>query len=352
MSQTVMIEALGQEIDARTQALDNVFNWMEPQGIDGKRVLVLLGDLPVRLDLVERTVRTLSGAARVDLAARSLAGYDEAYRSALTSLLGERGDLIEIISGEYESLRVPTRSYARQLHKMETPERRYIKQVFVSRCLAEADLFVVVRGLEFNRFSGVHGIFATVLDCVATKTRTEVLSYAAYGLMGEALLDVWSAITGAFLFGVFDGEHACEETYGRTVEIGVILAGIDPEELDGYALIASGGRVSWSPFSSSASARIGRGRRGRVADVVSNIALDELRARVPDGFWQRLPVRGVFGVPPVFRFSSRPGNFDTLVCPMGAIEEGQDGIPLVRRAACVACGWCLKEYAEVSTYRR
>ena len=89
-----MIEALGQEIDARTQALDNVFNWMEPQGIDGKRVLVLLGDFPVRLDLVERTVRTLSGAARVDLAARSLAGYDEAYRSALTSLLGERGDLI------------------------------------------------------------------------------------------------------------------------------------------------------------------------------------------------------------------------------------------------------------------
>ena len=235
---------------------------------------------------------------------------------------------------------------------METPERRYVKQAFVSRCLAEADLFVVARGLELNRFSGVHGIFATVLDCLATKTRTEVLSYAAYGLMGEALLDVWSAIPGAFLFGVFDGERACEETYGRTVETGVILAGIDPEELDGYALIASGGRVSWSPFSSSASARIGKGRRGRVADVVSNIALDELRARVPDGFWQRLPVRGVFGVPPVFRFSSRPENFDTLVCQMGAIEERQDGIPLVRRASCVACGWCLKEYAEVSTYRR
>ena len=352
MSQTVMIEALGQGIDARTQELDNVFRWIEPQGIDGRRVLVLLGDIPAPLDLVERTVRTLSGAARVDLAARSLAGYDEAYRSALTSLLGEHGDLIEIISGEYESLTVPRRSYARQLHKMETPERRYIKQVFVSRCLAEADLFVVVRGLELNRFSGVHGIFATVLDCVATKTRTEVLSYAAYGLMGEALLDVWSTIRGSFLFGVLDGERAREETYGRTVETGVILAGIDPEELDGYALIASGGKVSWSPFSSSASARIGRGRRGRTTDVASNIALDELRARVPGGFWQRPPVRSAFGAPPVFRFSGRPESFDTLVCPMGAIEEGQDGIPIVRRGACVACGWCLKEYAEVSAYRR
>jgi hypothetical protein len=235
---------------------------------------------------------------------------------------------------------------------METPERRYIKQAFVARCLAEADLFVVVRGLELNRFSSVHGVFATVLDCVPTKTRTEVLSYAAYGLMGEALLDVWSAIRGVFLFGVVDGERAREETYGTTAETGVILAGIDPEELDGYALIASGGRVSWSPFSSSASARIGRGGCGRTADVASNIPLDELRARVPDGFLQRPPVRGMFGAPPVFRFSRRPDNFDALVCPMGAIEEGQNGIPLVRRASCVACGWCLKEYAEASASRR
>jgi len=352
MSQTVMIEALGQGTDARTQALDNIFHWIEPQGIEGRRVLVLLGDVPVQLDLVERTIRTLSGAARVDLAARSLAGYDEAYRSALKHLVGERGDLIEIISGEYESLTVPTRSYARQLHRMETPERRYIKQAFVTRRLAEADLFVVVRRLELNRFSGVHGVFATVLDCVPTKTRTEVLSYAAYGLMGEALLDVWSSINGLFLFGVLDGEHASEETYGRTAETGVILAGIDPEELDGYALIASGGRVSWSPFSFSASARIGRGGRGKPADVVSNIALDELRTRVPEGFLQRPPVRGIFNSPPVFRFSRRPDRFDMLVCPMGAIEEGQNGIPLVRRASCVACGWCLKEYAEVSTSRR
>ena len=101
MSQTVMIEALGQGIDARTQALDNVFRWMEPQGLDGKRVLVLLGDIPAPLDLVERMVRTLSRAAQIDLATRSLAGYDQTYRSALTSLLGERGDLIEITSGEY-----------------------------------------------------------------------------------------------------------------------------------------------------------------------------------------------------------------------------------------------------------
>lgn len=352
MSQKVMIEALGQGTRARAQALDNVFHWMEPHGLDGRRVLVLLGDVPVRLDLVERTVQALSGATRVDLAARSLVSYDEAYRGALTKLLGERGNLIEIISGEYESLTVPRRSTTHELHRMETTERRYIKQAFVARCLAEADYFVVVRGLELNRFSGVHGIFATVLDCVPTKTRTEVLSYAAYGLMGEALLDVWSAIKGVFLFGIVDGECAREESNGRTADTGVILAGIDPEELDGYALIASGGRVSWSPFSSSASRRIGRGSRGRKSDVVSNISLDELRARVPGGFLQRPPVHGVFFAPPVFRFSRRPDNFDVLICPMGAIEEGQNGIPLVRRRACVACGWCLKEYAEVSAYKR
>jgi hypothetical protein len=351
MSQTVMIEALGKGPLARTQALDNVFRWMEPQGLDGKRVLVLLGDVPARLDVVERTVRTLSGVARVDLAARSLAGYDAAYRGALTRLLDGRGDLIEMISGQYESLTVPVRSYARQLHRMETPERRYIKQAFVSRCLAEADLFVVVRGLELNRFSGVHGVFATVLDCLPTRTRTEVLSYAAYGLMGEALLDVWSAISSIFLFSILDGERACEETYGRTAESGVILAGIDPEELDGYALIASGGKVSWSPFGSSASARVGRSGRGRATGLASNVSLDELRARMPEGFLQRPPVRSALGAPPVFRFSRRPDSFDTLVCPMGAIEEGPDGIPLVRRSACVACGWCLKEYPEVSASR-
>jgi len=352
MSQTIMIEALGQGSEARSQALDNVFQWMQPRGMDGRRVLVLLGDMPVQLDLVERVLQTLSGAARVDLAARSLAGYSEEYRRKVTRLLGEHGNLIEMVSGDYESLPVPTRSSARELHGMQTPERRYVKQAFVSRCLAEADLFVVARGLELNRFSGIHGVFATILDCVPTKTRTEVLSYAAYGQMGEALLDVWSAITAGFLFGVLDGGLAREETFGRTAETSVILAGIDPEELDGYALIASGGRVSWSPFGSSASARIGRGGRGRTADVASNVSLDELRERVPDGFLAKPPVRGLFGAVPVFRFSGRPDNFDTLVCPMGAIEEGQDGIPLVRRASCVACGWCLKEYAEVSVSRR
>jgi len=348
MSQTVMIEALGQGVLARAQALDSVFSWMKPEGIDGKRVVVLLGDTPVQLDLVEWALNSLSGAARVDLAARSLAEYGEDYRSSLRSLLGERGSLIEMISGEYESLRVPTRSSALQLHKMETRERRYIKQAFVSRCLAEADLFAVVRGLELNRFSGVHGVFATILDCVPTKTRTEVLSYAAFGLMGEALLDVWSAISGLFLFGVFDGQRIREETFGKTADLGAIVAGIDPQELDGYALIACGGKVSWSPFGSSASARIGRGRRGRTADVACNITLDELRARVPAGFWQRPPVRSAFGVSPIFSFSSRPEGFDTLVCPTGAIEEGQHGIPLVRRGSCVACGWCLKEHAEAS----
>ncbi|HWQ21448.1 MAG TPA: hypothetical protein VN478_01825, partial [Clostridia bacterium] len=161
MSQTVMIEALGQGSEARRHALDSVFGWMQPQGLAGKRVLVLLGDAPVQMDLVERTFQTLSSAARVDLAAKSLAGYDEEYRSALKGLLGERGDLIETLAGEYEALAVPTRSYARELRKMETPERRYIKQAFVARCLAEADLFVVVRRLELNRFSGVHGVFAT-----------------------------------------------------------------------------------------------------------------------------------------------------------------------------------------------
>jgi hypothetical protein len=352
MSQTVMIEALGQGVLARAQALDNVFGWMKPQGLDGKRVLVLLGDIPVQLDVVERTVQSLSGAARVDLAARSLAEYDEVYRSSLRSLLGERGDLVEMISGEYESLRVPTRSSARQLHKMETPERRYIKQAFVSRYLAEADLFVIVRGLELNRFSGVHGVFATFLDCVPTKTRTEVLSYAAFGLMGEALVDVWSAISGVFLFGVFDGEHVREETFGKTAELGVVVGGIDPEELDCYALIVCGGRVSWLPFGSSASARIGKRGRGRTADVACNIPLDELRTRVPGGFWHRPPVRSAFGVSPVFSFSKRPDRFDTLVCPTGAIEEGQNGIPLVRRGSCVACGWCLKEYAEASASRK
>lgn len=352
MSERVMIEALGQGSDARARALDNVFDWMTPQGLEGKRVVVLLGDMPVKLDLVEKTVLSLAGAVRIDLAVRSLAGYDASVRRALTSLLEGRGELIEMISSEFESLAVSTRNYARQLHKMETPERRLIKQAFVARCLAEADLFVVVRGLELNRFSGVHGVFATVLDCIATKTRTEVLSYASYGLMGEALLDVWSAIEGVFLFGVLDGEQTREETFGRTAETGVILAGIDPEELDGYALIVSGGRISWSPFSASASARAGRARRGKGADIASNVSLDELRARVPAGFWERPPARGVLGRLPILQFSGRPADFDTLVCPTGAIEEGSDRIPVIRRTGCVGCGWCLKEYAEVSVQRR
>lgn len=352
MSETVMIEAFGQGTDPRQRALDNVFRWMEPPELDGKKVLVLLGDTPVSLDVVERTVRMFSGAARIDLAARSLARYDDACQAALRGLVEKRGDLIEMFSGEYELLTVPRRSYARQLHRMESLERRYIKQAFVARCLAEADLFVVLRGFEFNRFSGIHGMFATILDCTPTKTRTEVLSYAAYGLMGEALLDVWSAIGGAFLFGVVDGERACEETFERAAEIGVILAGVDPEELDGYALIAGGGKASWSPFASSVSMHSGRGSRARIADITSNIPLDELRARMPEGFWQRPPVRGAFGALPVFRFTGRPDSFDTLVCPMGAIEEGPDGIPVVRRGACVACGWCLKEYAEASASKR
>jgi hypothetical protein len=352
MSQTVMIEAVGQGPDARTRALDIIFAWMEPHGLDGKRVVVLMGDVPVRQDLMERTVKTLANAAHIDLAARSLTRYDQEHRTVLTELVRDKGNLMELSSGEYESLAVPTRSYVRQLHTMQTSERRYLKQAFVARPLAEADLFVVVRGLEVNRFSGIHGVFATVLDCVPTKTRTEILNYAAYGLMGEALLDVWSTIKGLFLFGVLDGEQMREETFGTTAAAGVVIAGIDPNDLDGYALIASGGRISYSPFSASASMRGGDGHHGRPADVATNIPLDELRQRVPPGFLQRPVDRHLFGRQPIFRFSARPTNFDMIVCPTGAIQEGQDGIPVVRRSACVACRWCLKEYSEVSAVRK
>jgi len=352
MRQTVMIEALGQGPDARVRALDNIFAWLEPHEIGGKRVVVLMGDVPAGQDLMERTVRALSGAARVDLAAHSLAHYDQSRRAALAELVKDKGDLVELCSGEFEALTVPIRSYARQLHSVQTVERRYLKQALVARPLAEADLFAVVRGLELNRFSGVHGVSATILDCVPTKTRTEVLNCAAYGLMGEALLDVWSAIDGLFLFGVFDGEQVREETSGAVAPMNIVIAGIDPDDLDGYAVIASGGRTSSSPFSASASARGGAGRRGRPADVATNVPLEDLRQRVPIGFQQRPVVRGLFSAKPVFRFTARPARFDTLVCPTGAIEEGQDGIPVVRRAACVACGWCLKEYPEVSASRR
>jgi len=352
MSETVMIEALGHGSDARGHALDNVFNWMTIRGLEGKRIVVLMGDVPTKPDLVEKVVLSLAGAARIDLAARSLAGYDAAARSALTILLGGRGELIEMSSGEFESLAVPTRTSARQLHGMETAERRFIKQAFFARCLAEADLFVVVRNLELNRFSGVHGVFATVLDCLATKTRTEVLSYASYGLMGEALLDAWSALESVFLFGILDAEQTREETFGRTAETGVILAGVDPEDLDGYALIVSGGRTSWSPFSASASAGAGRTRSRNVEGIASNVRLDELRARIPAGFWEKPPARRALGGSPKLGFSGRPTGFDALVCPTGAISEGSNGIPVVRRAGCVGCGWCLKEYAEVSVHRR
>jgi hypothetical protein len=347
-----MIEALEQGPDARVRVLNNVFAWLEPQRWDGKRVVVLMGDVPAGQDLMEQTVHALSGAARIDLAAHSLAHYDQPRRAALAELVRDKGELLELSSGEFEVLDVPIRSYARQLHSMQTVERRYLKQALVARPLAEADLFVVVRGLELNRFSGVHGVFATILDCVPTKTRTEVLNCAAYGLMGEALLDVWSAIDGLFLFGVLDGEQIREETFGTAAPMGIVIAGIDPNDLDGYALIASGGRISFSPFSASASVRGGAGRRGRPADVATNVPLEELRQRVPTGFQQRPLVRGLFGTQPVLRFTARPAYFDTLVCPTGAIEEGQDGIPVVRRAACVACGWCLKEYPEVSASRR
>jgi hypothetical protein len=353
MSQTVMIEALGEGPDARVRALDNVFAWLEPHNLDGKRVVVLMGDSPVGQDVVDRTVRACSSAARIDLAVHSLARYDPACREALVELVRGKGDLLELSSGEFEALDVPIRSYARQLHSMQTMERRYVKRALVARPLAEADLFVVVRGLELNRFSGVHGVFATILDCVPTKTRTEVLSCAAYGLMGEALLDVWSAIGGLFLFGVLDGEQIREETFGTTAPMGMMIAGIDPSDLDGYALIASGGRISSSPFSASASVRGSEGSRGRrAADITTNVSLDELRRRVPAEFQGRRVMRGLFGTQPVYRFTARPTGFDTLVCPTGAIQEGKDGIPVVMRPACVGCGWCLKEYAEVSVSRR
>lgn len=352
MNETVMIEAFEQSSNGRAHAIDHVFEWMTPHGLEGKRIVVLMGDRPVGLDLVQRVVSSLAGATRVDLAAKSLAGYDDTLRTALKALVEGRGDLVEMISGEFESLAVPTRNYARQLHSMQTQERRFIKQAFVARCLTEADLFVVVRGLELNRFSGIHGIFATLLDCVATKTRTEVLSYAAVGQMGEALLDVWSAVEGSFLFGVLDGEQTREETFGRTAETGILVAGVGPEELDGYGLIVSGGKISWSPFSTSAQTRSGKTRRGRQIDVVTNVSLDELRQRIPAGFWERPIAPGMLARPPILRFSSRPADFDTLVCPTGAIEERPEGIPVVRRSGCVGCGWCMKEYAEVAIARR
>lgn len=348
MNETVRIEAIGSGPEARTRALDNIFAWMEPHNLEGKRILVLLGDDPVEDDLLERTVQSLSGASRVDLAARSLAGYGEGRRAAIRRLLNKKGDLIELVSGEFESLDVPARTYARQVRSMQVQDRRYLRKVLLARPLVEADLFIVVRRLEVNRFSGIHGVSATILDCVPTRTRVDVLTYASYDLMGEALLDIWAVIPGLFLFGVFDGEHVREETLDITGETNVLIAGIDPEDLDGYALIASGNRLSFSPFGASATAHGGDRRRSRSQEFSSNISLEEVRQRIPPGMVNRPPSRGLLRRSPVIVFDGRPADFDPLICPTGALEEGPAGIPYVRRPACVGCRWCLKTYREAS----
>ncbi len=354
MSETVMLEAMGQGPGARAQAIEHVVRWVNP-GVDvrDRSVVVLLGENPAGVDLLEAVLGSLSEAARVDLAAPTLAQYDATLREHLAGLLGARGQLIDISTGQYEALRVPLRTSMRDVHGMQTAERRLIKDAYVARCLADADRFAVVRCLELNRFSGVHGVFATVLDFLATKTRAEVLGYHGYDLMGQALLDVWSAIEGDFLFGVLDGQQAREETFGKVAELGVLLAGLDPVELDGTALIASGGRVSWSPFGASASTRAGTGhRRDARSGIVANVALEDIRERMPQGFAERPPARRFLGAAPTVRFTGRPVDFDTLVCPTGAIEEGADGIPVVRRHSCIACGWCLKQYPEATTSPR
>jgi len=347
-----MIEAFEQRPDARAYALDNVFGWMQPQKLETKRILVLLGDTPVAADLVRRAVALVSAAAHIDLGVHSLKKYDSAQRAALQDIVKDHGSLLELEHGEYESLEVPRRTSDRQFHGMEASERRFLKKAFVARPLAEADLFIVIRNLELNRFSGIHGVFATLLDCVPAKTRTEVLSYASYGLMGEALLDVWSALPGQFLFGVFDGEQLHDETFGDTTDTGFIMAGIDPDDLDGYGLIASGCRVSYSPFSATASARSGKGRGHRAADVTANVSLEELRERVPAGFVRKNLTRRLFGTAPALRFSARPAGYDSLVCPTGAMSAESGEIPVVNRASCIGCGWCLKEYAEVTPSKR
>lgn len=348
MNETVRIEAIGSVPDARTRALDNIFTWMEPHNLEGKRILVLLGDDPVEEDLLERAIQSLSGASHLDLAARSLAGYGEERRAAIRRLLDKKGDLIELVSGEFESLDVPVRTHAREVRSMQVQDRRYLRKVLLARPLVEADLFVVLRRLEVNRFSGVHGVSATILDCVPTKTRAEVLTYASYDLMGEALLDIWAVIPGLFLFAVFDGEHVREETLGITGETGVLIAGIDPEALDGYALIASGNRISFSPFGASVTAHGGDRRHSRSQEFSSNISLEEVRQRVPPGMISKPPSRGLLRRSPVIVFDGRPTDFDTLICPTGALEEGSAGVPCVCRSACVGCRWCLKAYREAS----
>ena len=354
MSETVILEAIGQGPGARAQAIEHVIRWVNP-GVDvrGRSVVVLLGEYPAGSDLLEAVVGSLSEAARVDLAAPTLARYDADRREHLAGLLGTRGQLIDMSAGQYEALRVPLRASLHNAHGMQTAERRLIKDAYVALCLAEADRFAVVRNLELNRFSGVHGMFATVLDCLATKTRAEVLGYQGYGLMGQALLDVWSALEADFLFGVLDGQRAHEETFGKEAELGILLGGLDPAELDGTALIASGGRVSWSPFAASGSSRRGTGSRRDVrSGIVTNIPLGDVRERMQLGFAERPPARRFLGAAPTVRFTGRPADFDTLVCPTGAIEEGTDGIPVVRRHSCVLCGWCLKQYAEATTSPR
>ncbi len=352
MSQTVMIEAFEQQPGARVRALDNIFSWMQPQGLEGKHVLLLLDDYPVAPDMLQRAVNLVSAAARVDFGARSFAQYDSSGRTALQDILQDRGSLVELGDGEYESLDVPERMTMRQFRGMEAPEKRFLKKVFIARPLAEADFFIVLRNLGLNRFSGVHGIFATLLDCLPAKTRTEILSYASYDLMGEALLDAWSAMPAQFLFGIFDGERLREETFGDTVETGFFIAGIDPDDLDSYALIASGCRVSASPFSTTASVRMGKGKGSKAADITANVTLEELRDRIPAGFLRKTIRRGLFRGAPMLRFSARPASYDNLVCPTGAISEGPDGVPVVNRVSCVGCGWCLKEYAEADLSRR
>jgi hypothetical protein len=352
MNQTVMIEAYSDVTGGRTTALEHIFGWMQPQSLHDKRILLLAGNTPVDPALLRHAVGLCRGSGRIDIGIQSLTRWPTAARSAMDELIAPYGRVIEYGGGEYESLEVPSRFVTGTRRRLEVNEKRYVRQAFVARCLAEADLIGIVRGVGLNRFSGIHGFFATILDCVPTKTRTEVLSYASFGMMGEALLDVYSAIRGRFLFGVLDGHSVVEETFGEAVDARFIIAGTDPDELDSYALIASGSRVSYSPFSNPAQARLGKGRRGASPDVVLNVRLDDLRARIPSGFVRPPILRSAFRSQPNLHFSACPADFDTLVCPTGAIDLAESGIPAVRRGACVACGWCLGAWREVSVARR
>lgn len=238
--------------------------------------------------------------------------------------------------------------------RVEIPQGRYLRQIWVSRAVTSADRILNLPKLKTHIETLMTGGVKNMLGCLPGAGKLAVHRIApSPGDLGHALLDIYSVLRPTLT--IMDGVVAMEgngPSRGRPKPIGALLASTDAVALDHVAARLIGCKPRRVPTIAPAAERgLGENRAERIE--VRGASIDHLRPRrfkLPSNALMRAMPGPLLSWANQQLFTVRPewnrkgcDQCGTCVesCPVQAMRE-DEGTIQIDRQCCIECFCCFE----------